>query len=62
MSKYTMYYKTRQHTYRDLAIKWHKWSVDADLTSAELEGISKFFYPIAKRFGLIKEFRDLNLL
>ena len=62
MSKYTMYYKTRQNTYRDLAVKWHRWSVDADLTFAELDGIAKFFYPIAKRFGLIKEFKDIGII
>lgn len=62
MSKYTVYYKTKQNAYRELATKWSRWSATTDLTSEELDGIAKFFYPIAKRFGLIKEFKDINIL
>lgn len=62
MSRYTMYYKTKQDTYRGLAIKWHNWAATADLTSYEIEGISKFFYPLARRFGLIREFKEIGIL
>jgi hypothetical protein len=57
-----MYYKTKQDTYRGLAIKWHNWAATADLTSYEIEGIYKFFYPLARRFGLIREFKEIGIL
>ena len=62
MSKYTYYYTTRQSMYRDLAVRWYKWSVDANLSKQELEGIAMFFKAIAKRFGLTKEFREIGVI
>lgn len=62
MSKYTMYYNSKQDAYRDFASKWCKWAATAKLAPYETEGIKKFFYPIARRFGLIKEFRDMGVI
>ena len=62
MSKYTMYYNTRQTAYRDMAIRWSKWSETAELTAGEAKGIKMFFYSIARRFGLITEFREIGVI
>jgi hypothetical protein len=62
MSRYTIYYSSRKSVYRELASKWTKWSNTANLTAAETEGMAKFFGHIAKRFGLIKEFKELGII
>lgn len=62
MSQYTRYYNTRQIMYRSLANRWIKWAATANLTEKELEGISLFFKSVAKRFGLITEFRELGII
>lgn len=62
MSKYTMYYNSKQQVYRDLAIKWNSWAKTAELAPYEVEGIKKFFRSIARRFGLIGEFKDIGVL
>ena len=48
--------------YRNLAIRWSKWSTTAKLTENEINGISKFFRSIAVRFGLIGEFKELGII
>ena len=62
MSKYTRYYNKKQCLYKGLATKWAKWAETAELTENETVGITKFFAQIAKRFGLIKEFKDIGVL
>jgi hypothetical protein len=62
MSKYVRYYNANQRAYRDMAIKWMRWAEDANLSDQELKGISKFFYSIARRFGLITEFRSIGVI
>lgn len=62
MSKYVCYYSARKIFYRELADKWCKWAATANLTETEYLGISKFFYQIARRFGLIGEFRELGII
>lgn len=62
MSKYVIYYSSRKSVYKELATKWAKWSVTADLTATEAAGMARFFGHIAKRFGLIKEFRQLGVI
>ncbi len=62
MSKYVCYYSARKIFYRELAEKWSKWAVTANLTETESLGISKFFYQLARRFGLIGEFREMGII
>lgn len=62
MSRYVCYYSARKGFYRELAAKWQRWSTTAKLTETEIAGITKFFKPIAKRFGLIQEFRDMGII
>ena len=62
MSKYTTYYNTRQEMYKDLATNWSKFTKDVELTEAQRRGMALFFKPIARRFGLIKEFRSLTVI
>lgn len=62
MSKYVCYYSARKVFYRELAEKWAKWSATATLTETEIQGISKFFHQLARRFGLIGEFRELGII
>jgi len=62
MSKYVRYYNTRQDAYRTLATMWANWMKTAQPAPAELEGVSKFFTHIGKRFGLISEFKKLGII
>lgn len=62
MSRYTIYYGRRKQTYRVLAKQWKDWSKTATLTEEEVSGIDKFFRPIARRFGLTKDFKDIGVI
>jgi hypothetical protein len=62
MSKYVCYYSARKIFYRELAERWARWAATAQLTETEIEGISKFFWGLARRFGLIGEFRELGII
>ena len=62
MSKYVIYYSGRKSMYRDLAIKWAKWAETAELSDEQLRGVSLFFRGIARRFGLINEFKDIGVI
>lgn len=62
MSRYIIYYSCRKSIYRDFATKWAKWAAGAHLTDIERDGMMRFFRPIAKRFGLVKEFAALGVL
>jgi hypothetical protein len=48
--------------YRELAARWSRWASTAKLTEEELRGVSLFFKAIARRFGLIKEFREIGVI
>jgi hypothetical protein len=62
MSKYTMYYDSRQDAYRAMASRWSKWAETQKLAPYETMGISRFFKQIGRRFGLIGEFRELGVI
>ena len=62
MSKYTTYYKARQIMYKDLAANWLKLATSMNLTDLQKTGMGLFFRPIARRFGLVKEFKDIGVL
>ena len=62
MSKYTMYYTEQQSKYLSLATNWNKFTKDMDLTEDQRRGMALFFRPIARRFGLTKEFRDIGVI
>ena len=62
MSNYVIYYNTRKIIYRDMAKRWLKWAHTANLSEDECKGVSLFFKSIAKRFGLIEEFRSLGVI
>ena len=62
MSKYVIYYNTRQHMYRSLAQQWKAWADEATLTESQLRGMSLFFKHIGKRFGLITEFKEIGVI
>lgn len=62
MSRYTMYYKNKKVLYSELAASWAKWASTADLTDEQRFGISLFFGSIAKRFGLVEEFKALGII
>jgi hypothetical protein len=44
------------------ATRWWAWAEGATLTKAELDGMTKFFKPIAKRFGLTQDFIELGVI
>lgn len=62
MSKYVCYYSARKTFYREMAEKWCRWREGATLTQSESDGISKFFFGLARRFGLIGEFREMGII
>lgn len=61
MSPYVRYYNNKKMFYKTFATEWSAWAKGAKLSSLEAEGMSKFFKPIAKRFGLIQDFQDLGI-
>lgn len=62
MSKYTAYYNTRQAMYKDFAVSWANVTKDMNFTEDQRRGMTLFFRPIARRFGLIREFKDLTII
>ena len=62
MSKYTIYYNTRQHMFRELARQWKAWAEGTQLSESQVRGMAVFFRHIGKRFGLIKEFKDIGVI
>lgn len=62
MSYYVRYYNKNQNLYRHFAIMWAEWSKTTELSETVTHGISSFFKPAAKRFGLVTEFRQLGIL
>ena len=62
MSKYTTYYNARQEMYKDLATNWAKFAGYIELTDEQRRGMALFFKPIARRFGLTKEFKNLSVI
>lgn len=62
MSKYTMYYMMKQKEYRDFAANWAKFTSNMELTERQRRGMALFFKPIAKRFGLVKDFKDIGVI
>lgn len=62
MSKYTMYYMMKQNQYRDFAKDWAEATSNMPLTERQRRGMALFFKPIAKRFGLTRDFKDLGVM
>ena len=62
MSKYTMYYNNKQKQYRDFASTWSKLALDMNLSERQKRGMVLFFQPIARRFGLVQEFKDIGVI
>ena len=62
MSSYVKWYNDRKNFYRVFATRWAAWAEGADLSAVEVEGMSKFFKTIAKRFGLVQDFTELGVL
>lgn len=62
MSSYVRWYNDRKNFYKVFAARWAAWAEGADLSEVEIEGMSKFFKSIAKRFGLIQEFAELGVI
>ena len=61
MSNYVRYYNNRKDFYKTFAVRWATWAESADLSAIEVEGMTKFFRPIAKRFGLTQDFTELGI-
>ena len=62
MSNYVKWYNNRKDFYKTFATRWASWASDANLTETEVTGMTKFFKPIAKRFGLTQDFAELGIL
>ncbi len=62
MSKYVIYYSGRKAMYREMVTRWSKWANTANLTVEQREGVALFFRSIARRFGLITEFKELGVI
>ena len=62
MSKYVIYYSSRQDMYRKLAQHWKAWADASNISETQRTGMSFFFRHIGKRFGLIKEFEEIGVI
>ena len=62
MSKYVIYYSTRQYMYRTFAAQWKAWAEGSELSETQRLGMSLFFRHIGKRFGLINEFKEIGVI
>lgn len=62
MSKYTIYYSTRQDMYRKLATRWKAWADERSLSPEQVRGMVLFFQHIGKRFGLLTEFKEIGVI
>lgn len=62
MSRYVIYYSTRQSMYRELATQWKAWADSSGITETQKIGMSFFFRHIGKRFGLINEFKEIGVI
>ena len=63
MSKYTIYYNSRQLMYKRMAESWKAWADSVDyLEEDQSKGMSLFFQHIGKRFGLINEFKNIGVI
>lgn len=62
MSKYVIYYNSRQQMFRSLAQQWKAWAEGTNLSENEVRGMSLFFRHIGKRFGLITEFKEIGVI
>ena len=62
MSKYVIYYNSRQQMFRSLAQQWKAWSEGTSLSESEVRGMALFFRHIGKRFGLITEFKEIGVI
>jgi hypothetical protein len=61
MSNYVRWYNDRKNFYKVFATRWAAWAEGASLSPVEAEGMTKFFKPIAKRFGLTQDFVELGI-
>jgi hypothetical protein len=57
-----MYYIAKQKQYKDFATNWAKFTSTMDLSERQKRGMALFFKPIARRFGLTKDFKDIGIL
>jgi hypothetical protein len=48
--------------YREFAISWVKATKSMNLTERQRRGMALFFIPIARRFGLVQEFKDIGVI
>jgi hypothetical protein len=57
-----MYYTDKQRQYKELAAAWKKVSENMDLSEEQKKGMALFFKPIARRFGLTQDFKDIGVI
>jgi hypothetical protein len=57
-----MYYNDKQKQYKEFATAWAKFAAGMDLTERQRRGMSLFFQPIARRFGLTQDFKDIGVI
>jgi hypothetical protein len=57
-----MYYMMKQNQYRNFAKDWAEATSNMTLTERQRRGMALFFKPIAVRFGLVKDFKELGVM
>lgn len=55
-------YEQRKNRARDEAIEWQHQAGARCLSMAELMEAGEYFYKLAKRYGLIKEFKENGII
>ena len=48
--------------YRDLAVNWAIFALSRKLPDYQMQGMALFFRPIARRFGLTKDFKNIGVI
>lgn len=55
-------YQARKEEARDKAIEWQREASERCLSYGELAEAGAYFYKLAKRYGLVKEFKENGII
>lgn len=55
-------YEIKQQQARDKAVEYQLWASEQNLSYGELYEFAEYFRKLAKRYGLIKEFRENGII
>ena len=62
MKLYNIYRIKDKQKARDCAIKWQHWASKHNLSFFEMVEWTTYFYTLARKFGLVREFRENGII